>query len=415
MVSTATLSSAIGKFIQDKLIELAEQQHRFPQMCESVMLDQGNGKTCYMYLYDRIAIPLAPLTEGVTPQETGFDETQQTVTVDEQGLYVSITSMAGLTIKHPIFTIALSRIADAISRVKDYTIHDVVSRSTNKQFWDGSRADRAAITASDTFKKEVLAKAKVTLDVAGAGEREGGFYTIITDPNVMMDILTETASSNWQGYSVLKAYAGDLGPVEKGLVGAWLGFKFIKTNFIAVFTRWSNTVTATATTGGALSGTVYWKVVRRSTQDGFSDEIMVESSTAMGANTRLNFTAPSTSGYGYDIYVGSSTGDSNLYLAVQGLGASGSVNIDAVPTSGLTAPTTPAASVSVHQMCCFGKEAVDNVKLSGSSMEGMMTPKGNSDSDPLAQRRKMGSKYADKAGIRSNYRVLVIELASTYA
>lgn len=415
MNNTASFGTAIGKYINEKLISLSEQQHRFPQVCEDRPLADGNGKTAYFYIYDRIAIPMAPLTEGVTPAETTLTNSEQTVTVDEQGLYVTLTTLSGLTIYHPVFKIAVERLADAIARIEDYTIHDVVNASTNKQFWDGTRADRNAITANDVYKKEVLAKMKVTLDLAGAGEREGGYYVAITDPSIIMDIVTEVGGSTFTGYSLLQSHSGNVEKTEKGLVGAWLGFKFIKTNFIAVFKLWNSGLPVVAlAAGGSLSGTVYYKMVRRDTKRGFSEEIQARTAQAMSTSTRLSFTAPSTAGYAYDVYVGSADADSSCYLAVQGLVAGGVAFVDSVPTTGATAPTTPASGVKVHQICAFGKEAMDWVALTGSSQKGMMTPGGSSDSDPLDQRRKVGSKYAAKAGIRSSYRVLVCELASYY-
>lgn len=415
--TTSTFGSAIGKFISSKLIELSDQQHKFPQFCNDISLEGGNGKTAYFYLYDRIPIPMAPLAEGVTPDETGMTNSEQSITVDEWGLYITIASMAGLTIHHPVFNIAMERIADAVARVEDFTIAEVILASTNKQFWDGTRANRAAVTATDVYKKEVLAQAKVTMDVAGATPREGDVYSLLTDPNVAMDIVNETAGGAFSGATLLSAHAGDKAPLEKGFVKEILGFRIVKTNFIPVYKRRASDLTATAEAGGSLAAVQHFiKVVRRSVNDGFSDEISTEdSSITPAANDRLKFVAPSTANQAYDIYVGVATGDANLFLAVQGLQASGIAYVTVAPTSGLTAPATPAASVNVHVAVAFGKYSTDCVKLAGARVTGMMTPKGASDSDPLDQRRKMGSKFAQKAGVRNTRDTLVIELASTFA
>lgn len=414
--TTATFGNAIGKFISAKLLELSDQQHKFPQMCHEVPLEKGNGKTAYFYLYDRIPIPVAPLTEGVTPDETDMSNSQQSITVDEWGLYVTISTLAGLTIHHPVFNIAMERIADAIARVHDYTIQEAIFAGANKQYWDGTRANRGAITATDIFKKEVFAQANVTMSVAGSTPREGDVWTLITDPNVAMDIVNETNGGAFAGATSLHAHAGNTKPMEKGFVKEHLGFRIVKSNFMPVYKRRASDLTATAEAGGSLAAVQhFFKVVRRQTTDGFSDEISVEDSSIIpAANDRLKFVAPSTAGVVYDVYVGVATGDSNLYLAVQGLGPSGIAYVTVVPTSGVTAPATPAASVNVHVAAVFGKYAVDRVELSGGTQNGMMTPKGSSDSDPLDQRRKMGAKFVAKAGVRNTRDMLVIEIASAF-
>lgn len=412
--TTATFGSAIGKFIASKLLELSEQQHKFPQMGNSVPLAQGNGKTAYFYLYDRIAIPVAPLTEGVTPDETAMSNSEQTVTVDEWGLYVTISTMAGLTIAHPVFNIAMERIADAIARVHDYTIQEVVLASTNSQFWDGTRANRGAITASDVFKKEVFAQANVSMNVDGATARDGDYFVVLTDPNVAVDIVNETAAGH--GAALLHAQAGDAKVIEKGFVKDHLGFRIIKSNFMPVYKRRATDLTVSVEAGGSLANvTHYVKTVRRQTTDDFSDEISTETTLAPAANDRIKLVAPATTGVVYDFYVGVTSGDSTLYLAVQGLAPGATAYITVAPTSGLNPPATPAASVNVHVACCLGKYAFDIVELSGATQNGMMTPKGASDSDPLDQRRKMGAKFSEKAGVRNTRDCLVIELASTFA
>lgn len=414
--TTATFGTAIGKYISAKLLELSEQIHRFPQMCNDVPLAQGNGKTAYFYLYDRIPIPVAPMQEGVTPDETGMTNSEQSITVDEWGLYVTISTLAGLTIHHPVFNIAMERIADAIARVHDYTIQEVVLASTNKQFWDGTRANRGAITSTDVFKKEVFAQANVTMSVAGSTAREGDYRVVVTDPNVAMDIVNETGTL--LGAAVAASQSGDVAPLQKGFVKEHLGFRIVKSNFMPVYKRRASDLTITQEAGGSLTAVQHFiKVIRRQTTDGFSDEISTEDSTTINPavlNNRIKIVAPSTTGVVYDVYIGLTTGDANLFLAVQGLSPSGIAYVTSVPTSGLTAPATPAASVNVHSAACFGKYAVDHVELSGSTQNGMMTPKGPSDSDPLDQRRKMGAKFSAKAGIRNTRDMLVIEIASSF-
>lgn len=404
-----------NRWVADKLISRATLIHKFPQLCEDVGLEDGNGKTANFIVYNRTDIPQAPLAEGVTPVETPMTIGQVQITIDQWGLFITLTDVGLFTTKHPLLNAAIELLADAIARVQDFTICDVFNfGSTNKQFWDGTRADRSAVTATDVFKKEVFLKAAVTLRNGGAGERKGEFFVAVCDPNVEADIINETNGSSFTGYSLLQSHSGEVEKVERGTVGAWLGFQLIRTNFIPNFKRFTFSGSFTATTGGALSGTVYYKVVRRSTQRGFGEEINVEANTVMGANTRLQVAFPATAGFAYDVYTGTATGDSNLRLTIQGATPGTTVNVDAVPSSGDVVPTTPGSGVTVHPIYMMGSEAANWVKSSPLTHKGLVTQPSASDSDPLIQRRKVGSKYAAKAGIRRQFALLIVELASNF-
>lgn len=409
-----------NRWVADKLITRSMLIHKFPQLCEDVELDDGHGKTANFITYDRTSIPQKPLTEGVTPEETPMSITLTQVQIDQWGLFIALTDVGLFTTKHPLLNAAIELLADAIARVQDYTICDVFNfGATNKQFWDGTRADRSAITATDVFKKEVFLKAAVALRNRGGGEREGGFFIAVVSPNVEADIINETNGSSFTGYSLLQAHSGKVEKVEKGTVGAWLGFQLIRTNFIPRFTRITAVTSANfaGDTGGSLTPATnyFFKVVRRSTTRGFAEEMTVEITVSSGVGgTRIVFTAPSTSNYAYDVYAGSVTGDSNLRLHTQGVPASGTAVIDSIPTSGDTAPTTPASGVTVHPIYMVGKEAANWVKASPMTQKGVITGDKASDSDPLMQRRKVGSKYMAKAGIRRQDAVLIVELASNF-
>jgi N4-gp56 family major capsid protein len=404
-----------NRWVADKLISRANLIHKFPQLCEDVDLDPGFGNTANFILYNRTDIPGAPMSEGVTPVETAMTISQVQISPDQWGLYITLTDVGLFTTKHPLLNESIKLLSDAVARVYDFQISNSIDfGSPTRQFWDGTRADRSAVATTDVFKKEVFLKAAVTLRNGGAGERNGEYFVAVCDPNIEADILAETSGSSFTGYSLLEAYSRKVETVEKGTVGAWLGFQLIRTNFIPNWKRFTLGGSISYTTGGALSGTLYYKVVRRSSTRGFAEEITVEANHAMSSNTRAVFTMASTSGYFYDIYVGSSTGDSNLFLAAQGLTPSSVTNIDAVPTSGQTAPTTPGSSVTVHPIYMVGAEALNWVKASPLTQMGLVTQPSPSDSDPLVQRRKVGSKWYAKAGIRRTFAILVVELASNF-
>jgi N4-gp56 family major capsid protein len=409
-VTSVTTGLDQGKYISEKLIERSELLHRLPQLTNPVPLPKGVGKTVEMIRYNRTEIVVDKLIEGVTPNEIGLTVGTQTVSVDQWGMYMTLTDVVEVTTKHPVFNEAIDLLGDAQARMQDHQIADVLMAGTNVQYWDGTRANRAAITATDTFKALIFNKSRVDLNDAAVPARDGAFYVIVTDSAVEADILGETAAGGFTDVARMQ----DKESLEKGTVGAWLGFRIVRTNFIPKFTRLTTVSAPVAGAGGALTGTIYHKVTRKSLMRGFEEDIAVEGSTAMAANTRLTFTLPVTAGYVYNIYVGSATGDANLFLAAENRAAGAVVNIDGLVGAGKTAPPTPAAGVVVHVAFVFAAGAVDKVEMTSLNVKGMITKKESTDTDPLQQRRKMGSKWMDKAAIRDQTRFKRIELASAF-
>lgn len=410
-VSSTTTGVDQGKYIAEKLIARSEQLHRLPQMCSPNALPDGNGRTVEFIKYNRTEIVVDKLVEGVTPNEVGLSVGKQAITADQWGMYMTLTDVVEVTTKHPVFNEAVNLLGDAMARMADQQVTDVLCAGTNVQFYDGSRANRGAILGTDTFVPLVLNKARVDFIDAGVPARDGTYYTAIMGPQVEGDIFADGSPGGFLETAKLQNQED----LESGTVGAWIGFKFVRTNFIPKFTRLTTVGAPVAGAGGALAGTVYHKVTRKSLMRGFEEDIAVEGNTVMAANNRLTFTMPGTAGYVYNIYGGTATGDANLFLVRENAIAGAVVVIDGLTGAGLTAPATPAAGVTVHPVLVFGSDCLDKVEINSLNVKGMITKKESTDTDPLQQRRKMGSKWMDKSGIRDQTRFKRIELASKFA
>lgn len=412
MVTKAVTAKDQGKFISDSLIANTELMLRLTQFAESRPLPQGNGDTAWFVQYQRTDVVVDRLQEGVTPDSTAFTVTDYSVKTDQYGMYITLTDVVEVTTKHPVLQQALRLLADSISRTKEHQIAEVLNRHTNVYYWDGSRADRGGITSTDYFKAEIVFRVKATMTGQGARYRKNGMLVAVMDTYVEGDIFSDTSSTS--SYTTAQVQGGNLKDLAKGYFKTWLGVEWIESNFMPVFTRLTGLSAPAAGAGGTLSGTVYHKITRKSLSRGFEEEIAVEASTAMGGNNRLAFTTPATLGYVYNIYAGSATGDANLYLVAENVKPSTVYNLDALVGSGLNPPQTPAAGVRVHVLYFFGAECLDHVALDGASMEGTITPKGTSDTDPLGQRRHVGTKYYDKNAVREPVALVRVELASRF-
>lgn len=434
------------KFLVNKLLDRSSLRLVMGGLCDNISMREGAGLTAYMVRYARMSVPLATLTEATTPTQSTFSLEQVTVTLDQWGDYLEISDVAQLTAKHPLMTQCVELLADNAARVMDREITIVMLAGTTVQYGDGSVASRGTITSSMVISDTIIQKVRVTMVNAGAPPRggpsgdakqvatsgnfqNGNNYVAVCSPNVIGDILRP---SNSFGTFVAAATYANAKALYASEVGTWQGVRFVETNFIPKFVLFGGTTTAVAAgtdagtgftiavgSGSLSNATYYWKITRKDLLRGFEEAISIEHTTATGAgSSSLSFTAPATAGYVYNIYLGSSTGDSNLKLAKENLAASAAYNVTAVSSSTTTAPASlrnsldSADPAAIHPVFVVAEAALAWAGFYKSKI--MMSPTGATKDDPLAQRRTVGYKFFGKAVIKDQTRLLRLEVASSY-
>lgn len=447
-ITNSTITLDQEKFLVNKLLDRSYIKLVMAGICDNIQMREGAGLTAYMVRYKRMNVPVTTLTEGTTPTQSTFTLEEVTVTLDQWGDYLEITDVAQLTAKHPLMTQCSELLADNAARVMDREITIVLLAGTNVQYGDGSVTTRPTVTAAMKISDAVIGQIRVTMVSNGAPPRggpsgdarqtpaSGNFqnglnYVAIAGPQVIQDVMSPATSF---GTWVSAATYNNAKQLYAAEAGTWLGVRFVETNFIPKFILFGNTTTAAAAgadaggTGATLAvgsgslsnATYYWKMTRKDLLRGFEEAISIEHSTATGAgSSSLQFTLAATSGYVYNIYLGSSSGDSNLKLAVQNAAASSVNNITAVSASTTTAPASLRNSLdgndpsALHPVFVVAEAAVSWAGFYKPRF--LMSPTGATKDDPLAQRRTTGYKFFGKTVIKDQTRLLRVELASAFA
>jgi N4-gp56 family major capsid protein len=78
-------------------------------------LPEGRGTTYTAVRYNRLPLPFAPLSEGVPPVGQTMSISTVSATAQQWGDKVTITDVAELTIKHPVFKKAIELTALQVS------------------------------------------------------------------------------------------------------------------------------------------------------------------------------------------------------------------------------------------------------------------------------------------------------------
>lgn len=454
VTTASSISTDQAKFLAAKLISRSALKLVCAQACDPVNQERGTGTTAYFVRYKRMNVPLATLTEGTEPSSSSFTVDGVNVTLDQWGDIIEVSDIAQFATNHPVVQQVIELLSDNAQRVIDREIQVVWMANTNVIYGDGSVATRATVTSSMKLTDALIHKARTQLESAGApphsgpadsnagndakqfgqiaSVRQGNQYLAIAGPEVCADVM---ATGTSLGTFVAVAMYANQKALYNAEIGTWLGIRFVQTNFIPRLTLFGSTTTAvtsgnafgtgtptvTAVDGGGslTSGaTYYFKVVRKDLTRGFAEDISIEhtmAAAATGNNESFTFVFASTSGYVYDLYFGSSSGDSNLKLHSSNNVASSTATVTSVPTSTTTAPAnlnTSSTPSVLHVVHILGGAACSWVTMQ--NLEAFITPNQSIIGNVLQLKRAMGYKFMSKAVVRDSTRLLRLEVASTY-
>ena len=113
-------SSDIEAYIADETLPLTRKQLVVYQFGDPLTLPKGRGTTYTATRYNRVPLPFATLSEGVPPIGETMTIAQVSATAQQWGDKITITDVAELTIKHPLFKKAIEltglQVAETLER-----------------------------------------------------------------------------------------------------------------------------------------------------------------------------------------------------------------------------------------------------------------------------------------------------------
>ena len=423
-VSTS-FSSDIEAFIADQTLPLARKELVAFQFGDPLELPKGRGTTYTATRFNRIPLPFAALSEGVPPIGQTMTITQVTATALQWGDKVTITDVAEMTIKHPLFKKATELVALQVGETLERNTFNNLMAGTQINYVN-SRAARVNLVAGDVLNTFEVNRAYGALFTNGAPRFDGDEQT---DTKLEADAGGSQASGNPRGMphytaivhplvaqdmrqnsTVVLAWSySDINRLYNYEVGEWGGIRFCQSNMVPSFTGFTNSansLTYTPGTAGSLaSNATYLVIVTGSdTQNQYESQIYAVSGNqnVTGPNGSITVHTPNVAGYTYNVYIGAGGGVTPLNL---GLSASGplsgpqqgqAVQLPAntnVIITGIGAaqvpPSPPASTVTVFPTFIFGRGAYGQVMLDNVKFSYLKEP---DKSDPINQLRIIGWK-----------------------
>lgn len=420
----STISTdAPNVYIAKEMYRIAERKMVLGRYGSRYMLPQRTSKTIRIDRFARLALPTAPLTEGVAPTDVALSVQNVDVTLEQWGIVTFITDVGLITTVHPALSLAIDRTALAIVETLEREVAKMLLAGT-AVVYPGVKT-RTTLAATDILSTAVVLKATTQLRALGAPDFDGGLYAGVLAPQQEGDLAgSDTTFASAHNFVNVKA-------LEYAEIGIWMGVRWARGNFLPIFVGVAAPTSAAATStkaqlagaaggnynaGATLSGGII--IVARDANNDYERKVSQSSTTFAlgGGNTALQVTMPSSTNYVYDIYVPpAAAGTGTPVLSVSRAAASSVQTITSLPTSTTNAPTAPADTIEVFVAWVFGKDAYGRVELNGMSLQSYITPAGASFSNPLAQGRKVGSKVMWKSFLLDNNFLCRIETGSAYA
>lgn len=400
-------NDAPNVFIATKMIELLNRILVIQKVADAFPLEQGNSKNLRVVRVQRLSLPSAPLTEGVTPDSNALSLYEANVTVEQWGIVVLLTDVLLLTVKHPMLNIATERVAMAIKEVSEREDAIVLMGATNVTY-PGVVTTRSGLAATDVFNTALAITINAKLEMRGAPKyMPDGHYIGLFQPPHKASIL---------GSDQTFQQASNFSRVEKleyGYVGPWMGIDWVMGNFLPMYVgvAVADTAAVTATkarytvgtSGTMASGNYQLKVVGKEITTGYERRLSVQTgSIAVTSPGSVAVQMPTSTAYVYDVYFTQLAG-TVAYKVASNQTANSTYTITTAPVgTEAVAPVSPALGVSVYPGFVLGKSAFGTCTLNGMALQTFITPSGPVDSDPLSQRRKVGAKLMRRSFILDN-------------
>ena len=409
--STTLVNDLAPLWLQDELLAIAQKLTVFQDIGDTPNMPDGEGKTYSAQRYERLPLPGAPLTEGITPDSTALVVNKVTAILEQWGMVVSLTDVALMTTKHPAMTAATDRLGNASAELQDREIQKTLMGGATVVF-PGGKTSRTTLAAGDVPTTDFISGIVATLRQLGAPTFPGAMYAGVVDPYHEQDLAKD------QTFVLSHQYA-ETTALMNAEIGRWRGVRWKRSNLLPI-------ISLLPTGAGGVSAAALTALPTGDT--GFTAGASVKVTAALadpitGLDTRPIATATVTNAAAFDVQFTISatapTGRYNFYVSAEGGNvpfyagqvnfpgpAAATVNVAKVSggvslqynASGAPAGADPPATGTVHIGYIFGKSAFA-VPALGARVTTTLTPATATDSDPLKQRRKAGFKFMTKTCI----------------
>lgn len=423
--TSSQYQAAIRRQLSKEVLPITQRYLVARQFATSKKMEKGAGVTWTATRFNRLPLPNAPLSEGVPPVGETLQISQVTGVALQWGDKITLTDVAVVTTMYDLIQQSKRMLGIQIAETRERNAFAALMAGTQINYVN-SRGSRGALVAGDVLDVATLNRTYADLENLGApfyngqlepdvkrgidhGPRASERGPMAADHYVTM-ISPFTEQDLRQNPQIVQAWSySDVTRLYVNEIGYYAGMHFTKSNMMPRWTGNATTGSPSGGTSGSLATNTYYTIVTGTdsqNQNGESQIYAVSTGISVtGPNGSVSITVPSTTGYTYSVYLGTSTSPTQLALATataaNGIPTTGplagnAVNIapgSVVTLTGLGAyqipPAAPAAGVTVYPTFVFGRDYWAATELEDVSWTSLFEA---DKSDPLNQLRVVGWK-----------------------
>jgi N4-gp56 family major capsid protein len=433
----------VEQYIADKTLPLTQNYLVAYQFGDPLRLPKGRGTQYAATRYIRVPLPYAPLSEGVPPIGETMVIQQVLATAQQWGDKITITDVAELSIKHPLFQKAIELTALQVAETLERNTFNNLMAGTQVNYVN-TKGSRANLASADVLNSHEINRAFGALTTIGAPRYTGSDQTDMklnaeqggamasSNPRTMRHYVgimhPLTAADLRENSTINQAWTySDVNRLYNAELGEWMGVRWTESNMVPYWVGNAIATGAGGTAGTLATGNYRITFTGSDTQNQYEQQIYTISGAiaVTGPTGSITVTTPNTPGFTWNVYI-SQVGSLNLLnLATTPSGPTvGPLAGQAVQLPGNTAvvltgigvaqvpPAAPAAGVTVYPVFIFGKGAYGQVTLDDVKFTYLRNP---DKSDPLNQLRVVGWKVMYGTLIQNQQFFMRIECSSAFS
>lgn len=416
---STSFSSDVEAYIANETLPLARRRLVAYRFGDPLKLPKGRGVVYQAARWNRVPLPYTSLSEGVPPIGQSMSVTMVSATAVQWGDKITITDIAEMTIKHPMFQIAKELCTLAVSETLERNTFNSLMGGTQVNYVN-SRGARASLVAGDVLNIHEFNRMDGALETLGAPrfmgdeqtdkweEAESGGARASDDPRgmphyaaIIHTLCVQDVREN--STFVLASSYSDINKLYNAEIGELSGIRFCASNMVPFWTGFALTSGTPGSAGSLATSTTYNVIITgQDTQNQYESYIAQVSGnlSVTGPNGSISVTTPNVAGYTFNVYIGTTSSPANLGLSPSGptvgplagqatqLPGNTTVTITGIGLA-QTPPAAPATGVTVYPTFIFGRGAYGQVVLD--EIKYVYLDKADK-SDPMNQLRVVGWK-----------------------
>lgn len=170
------------------------------------------------------------LVEGTNPTAITWGATSFSTGPAQYGVLVQVTDLLVRNSAIEVIQQASQQVQYSLTRMVDTVLQTVVNGGSNGVIYSGSKTSRTSLGAGDTISQNDMVKAVTWMrasNAAGVKPLMGGMYAAVIHPNVLGDLMTNTATGSFIDVGRYTS-TEDL---KKGTMGDYRGIRYLQSAY----------------------------------------------------------------------------------------------------------------------------------------------------------------------------------------